>query len=63
LHTVLVYRYGTWGRDFDSMSSNFRELLNLVMALEEGLATGDLEHTEIFLFTENSTVESCFYKG
>lgn len=45
------------------MSSNFQELANLVMALEEGLHSGDFSICEVFIFTDNLTEEECFYKG
>jgi hypothetical protein len=35
----------------------------LVAAIKEGLATGHLVNTELFLFTDNSTSEGAFYKG
>jgi len=59
----LKYKYGVWGKDADHSSSNFRELSNLVTSLEEGVQSGDLLHGEIFIFTDNSTAESVFYKG
>jgi hypothetical protein len=34
---TLIFRHGTWGRDPDCTSSNFRELFNLVQALEDGV--------------------------
>jgi len=57
------FRHGSWGSDGDGTSSNFRELLNLVTALEEGVCTGELRHLETFIFTDNTTAEGCFYKG
>jgi hypothetical protein len=59
----LLFRHGVWGRDADDESSNFRELRNLVEALEEGAENGELLHSEVFIFTDNSTAESVFYKG
>jgi hypothetical protein len=35
----------------------------LVATLEEGLKDGDLAQAEIFLFIDNFTAESVFYKG
>jgi hypothetical protein len=35
------FRHGTWGADMESASSNYRELLNQVETLEEGLRTGE----------------------
>ena len=60
----LRYRVGVWGKDEESESSNFRELANLVvLTVEEEAATGSLDMAEYFLFTDNSTAESAFYKG
>lgn len=59
----LAYRFGLWGRDAESGSSNYRELRNLVEVLEEGVASKVLLGSEIFLFTDNSTAESAFYRG
>jgi hypothetical protein len=68
-HTQLLpdgsiqFRHGTWGSDADCPTSNFRELVNLVTALEEGVRSGSLHHSEVFMFTDNTTAEGCFYKG
>jgi hypothetical protein len=59
----LLFRHGVWGKDADDESSNFKELRNLVEALEEGAASGELHNSEVFIFTDNSTAESVFYKG
>ena len=61
--TDLKYRVGVWGADVDSESSNFRELCNLVEDLESEAKEGTLNRCEMFLFTDNSTAESAFYKG
>ncbi len=57
------FRYGLWGRDEGSGSSNFRELSNLVVALEDGVAQGYLTHTEVFIYTDNTTAKRANYKG
>ena len=57
------YRYGTWGRDEEDASSNFRELKNLVETLEVMAQEGNLAGHEIFMFTDNSTAEAAFYNG
>ena len=44
-------------------SSNYRELRNLVEALEDALTKGLLDGREIFMFTDNSTAESAYFKG
>ncbi len=59
----LLFRHGIWNDADTSSSSNFRELNNLVTAIEEGIAAGHLQNTELFLFTDNSTAEGAFYKG
>ena len=41
-------RYGIWGRDVDNESSNFRELKNLVEAVEEEAREGRLHGTELW---------------
>jgi len=60
---TLWFRHGVWGRDADSMSSNYRELRNLVDAVEAGVASGDLADAELFVFTDNSTAEGAYSKG
>ena len=57
------FRYGQWKDHITHMSSNYRELLNLVELLEEAMMTGVLEGAEVFLFTDNTTAEYAFYKG
>ena len=56
-------RMGTWGRDADCESSNWRELTNLVLDLENDEASGRLDNSWIILATDNSTAEGCLYKG
>ncbi|MFN9979307.1 MAG: hypothetical protein ACK53Y_05315, partial [bacterium] len=60
---TLWFRHGVWGRDADAMSSNYRELRNLVDAVEAGVASGDLADAELFVFTDNSTAEGAYSKG
>lgn len=60
---VIHYRYGHWCQEKGEASSNYRELLNLVESLEAMIAGGELLGAEIWLFTDNSTAESVFYKG
>lgn len=57
------FRMGLWGRDQESLSSNYRELQNLVEALEEGVLKKDLENSEVWILTDNSTAESVYFKG
>ena len=60
---VIKYRFGLWGSDMDSSSSNDRELRNLTDMLDKMEADSDLEGAEIFIFTDNSTAERAFFKG
>lgn len=62
-HDSINYRIGVWGRDVDSESSNYKELRNLVETAEEEAAAGRLFNAEFYLFTDNSTAESSFYRG
>jgi len=59
----LHYTHGVWPEEDWSSSSNFRELNNLVQVLENGYHSGQLLHTEVWLFTDNSASEGVFYKG
>jgi hypothetical protein len=57
------YTHGIWDVDEGGMSSNFRELSNLVVTLEQGMETGQLHLTEVWIFTDNSVSESVFWHG
>lgn len=57
------YRFGTWDKKSSEQSSNYRELRNLVDTLVAMAAEGELQGTELFLFTDNSTAEAAFAKG
>jgi hypothetical protein len=59
----IKYRIGLWSRDAEEDSSNWRELGNLVEALEEEGATGSLDGAAVFFFTDNTTAEAALYKG
>ena len=56
-------RFGVWGRDEEDKSSNYRELCNLVDAVEDEARAGRLEHSELWMFTDYSPAESCFTRG
>jgi hypothetical protein len=56
-------KFGQWSDAVSEKSSNYRELLNLVLRMEELVENGKLKGCEVFLFTDNSTAESVFYKG
>ena len=56
-------RFGIWGSDNEEQSSNYRELCNLVETVEEEAKGGHLKDGELWIFTDNSTAENCFFKG
>jgi hypothetical protein len=56
-------RFGIWGMDIEDQSSNYRELYNLVKTVEEEAEEGHLKDKELWIFTDNSTAGSCFFKG
>jgi hypothetical protein len=60
---ALLFRHGVWGRDTDDLSSNFRELCNLVESVEEAVLLGELDGCELFIFTDNTTAEGGYYRG
>jgi hypothetical protein len=59
----IVYRYGQWCSSMQEESSNYKELGNLVSALQEAVKDNLLADCEVFLFTDNSTAEGAYYKG
>ena len=59
----LSFRIGVWGPDDSDQSSNWREFTNIVESLEDEVKSGNLANSEVFMFTDNSTVESCAVKG
>ncbi len=56
-------RFGLWGRDEEDQSLNYAELHNLVETVEEEAPSGYLMDGELWIFTDNLTAESCFFKG
>jgi hypothetical protein len=44
-------------------SSSYRELLNLVESLEAQVDNGKIRGEEVFLFTDNLTVEAVIFRG
>jgi hypothetical protein len=61
---VLEFEYGQWTTEAgETNSSNWRELNNLVEALERIFKTHDLGGCEFFMFTDNSTAEAAYWKG
>ena len=61
--TGTAYRFGTWGKEMSSESSNLREFQNLVDTLETMSKQEELEGVEFFLFTDNSTAEAAYFNG
>lgn len=58
-----TYRIGVWGSLETDESSNWKEFTNVVEALEEEGDSGRLDCSEVFMFTDNATVEACAFKG
>jgi hypothetical protein len=57
------FRHGQWASTYSDQSSNYRELHNLITSMEEAHAAGLLNNCELFMFTDNSTTESAYFKG
>jgi hypothetical protein len=58
------YEYGQWCSEVtETRSSNWRELNNLVEAIERSVEEHDMRGSEFFIFTDNSTAEAAFWKG
>ena len=62
LHGV-SYEAGAWNVEWRNKSSNAREAENLTDCIERMVLEKVLEHHEIFIFTDNSAFEGCYYKG
>jgi hypothetical protein len=58
-----LFQHGLWTEGGEGTTSNYRELGNLVSAIKEGLQSGHLVNTELFLLTDNATAEGAFFKG
>jgi hypothetical protein len=59
----ISYRIGVWGKDAEDSSSTYRELQNLVETLKAEVEAGNLRNCKMFMMTDNSTAEACFYCG
>jgi len=59
----IIYRHGQWKQSFAQESSNYRELGNLINAAKDACSKGLLKDAELFVFTDNTSAESAFYKG
>ena len=58
-----TYRIEVWGSDDIGQSSNWKEFCNIVSSLEDEAKEGNLCNSEVFMLTDNSTVESCCVRG
>lgn len=58
-----TFRIGVWGATEQLESSNWKEFSNVVESLEEEAEEGNLKDAEVFMFTDNTTVEACAEKG
>jgi hypothetical protein len=63
INDVLHYRYGQWSTSNAESSSNYRELCNLVLGVEEARSSELLTNCDFFMFTDNSAAEAAFHKG
>ena len=59
----VFFEYGQWCHEDSEESSNWRELRNLVDSIEGWIQTHDLSESQLFIFTDNTTAESAFWKG
>ena len=59
----LHFRCGEWSMKEGELSSNYRKLNNLVVAVEKLYKEGLLKDYELFLFTYNFVVYCAYYKG
>lgn len=60
----IFFRSGMWSWTIkEEMSSNYRELRNLVKSVEEAARQGLLTGYQLLLFTDNTTAEAAFHKG
>ena len=59
----LDYQSGSWAKDFEDESSNWREAKNLTSRVERMGNNNSLTGNEIFLVTDNKVYEGTYYKG
>jgi hypothetical protein len=57
------FRIGLWSAKEEEKSSNYKELKNLVDTVCEEAMTRRVKDYELFIFTNSSTAEGCFYQG
>ena len=56
-------QYGQWSACIEEKHSNYKELKNLVMAVEKAYQDGKLDNCELYLFTDNYVAECAYYNG
>jgi hypothetical protein len=62
--TTIEVDHAVWEKEVSDSSSNVRELLNLVIKIEELAERGELhEGSELFVFTDNFVAEQAFHNG
>lgn len=55
---------GVWNLLYRNKSSNYREMYNIVLKLEEALISNEIPRgAEVFAFTDNQVTERAFYRG
>ena len=59
----VCFQIGLWSPEEEEESSNYKELKNLVDTVRKEAASGRLKDCKLFIFTDNLTAESCFYRG
>lgn len=59
----LNFMYSQWTSAKSEQSSNYRELRNLVNTVEKLYGEGILKNCELFLYTDNSVVDSAYCRG
>lgn len=59
----LHYLHGKWGVNLSMESSNYRELSNLVNAINDAEKKHLLLNMKLFVFTDNFAADSTFHKG
>ena len=59
LHT----EFGQWSPAIEEKHSNYKELRNLVNAVDKAHSLGALHNAELFLFTDNFVAECAYFNG
>ena len=55
---ILCVEFGTWVETASSVYSDYREFVNIVLKLECKAFENNLTGAEVFVFTDNTTMES-----